>query len=100
MDAGFTDIRFNYVISRNYLIEGIGFDFESEMRPETKNSLFIGVLMLSCDILDPYFLLKFINRTIFDGQLIGKISRKARIYCNFRGCDYGNYFTTEEPEIA
>lgn len=96
----FTDIGYNYLISRNYFIEGIGFDLESEMRPDTKNSLSIGVFLLNCDVLDPYLLLKFINSTILDGQIIGKLSRKAQIYCNFKGCDYGNYFTFYRPQPA
>lgn len=95
-DYGYTDIGFNYLISRNYLIEGIGFDLQSEMRPDAKNSLLIGVFLLMEDIDDPTLLLKFINLTIFDGQIMGKLSRKAQIFCDFGGC--GEYFTfTEEP---
>lgn len=74
-----TDIGYNFLISRNYLIEGVGFDFDTGMRTKGIPSLYIRVFVLEADRADDLTLLQeSINRTILDGQVIGKISRNVR----------------------
>lgn len=91
INSSYHDIRFNFLICQNFIIEGLGWDYQPYA--QVAQTLSVGFFTEFSD--SDETLSNTITDLIEDGKIIGKLSNNVQQYCKSQFCSM--LTTSENP---